>query len=47
MVASKIVILLLKISSAGADPGYVEVGFRCVKEEAYFADLISFILNIP
>ena len=29
------------------DPGFLEVGFRCVKEGIRFADFISFFLNIP
>ena len=32
---------------AGADPGYLEGGFRCVEEGVCSADFISFFLNIP
>ena len=28
------------------DPGFLEKGFRCVKEGVCFADFISFFLNI-
>ena len=34
-------------NKAGTDPGFLEKGFRCVKEWGRFADFISFFLNIP
>ena len=33
-------------SGSGADPGFLEAGFRCVEEGVRFADFISFFLNI-
>ena len=34
---------ILTVASAGADPGFLERGFRRVR----FADFIQFFLNIP
>ena len=34
--------------NTGADPGFLEMGFICIKVwGACFADFISFFLNIP
>ena len=32
---------------SGADPGFLEEGFRCVEEGVRFVDFISLCLNIP
>ena len=39
--------ILSMCPSAGADSGFLEVGFRCVKEVVRFADFLSHFLKYP
>ena len=38
---------LLKYIHTGADPGFLERGFICIKVWVRFGDFISFFLNVP